>query len=617
MTNHLLHPQGQPSHINISRGLASLGRAGDSQLVHMSANEVQGLQKLAMATGGSLTRNPQTGLLEASWLENILPLVAGAALSFTGVGAPAAALMVGAADTAINKGNWKEGLAAGLGAFGGAGLAAGLAGAGAGAAGTAAAGTDASGIAGAAGTPAVVDAAGNVAGTALDTSAAGNVAGGALQSAGINSIAPVANDVAAPVATDITPATAQAASDLSPVVPTAQTITPPTLNSAAQGYYNSDQLAANSYGQNASNAYQGIKDIGTNPAGVGSSVYSSTGKIGLAGLAAPAAYQAYQNAQNNLNTPAKPFNYYTTTYNQGKANPNYGLAGQSPLSGQGYGPSVQQTYTPITYKKGGRIKHFDTGGAMPMGPPPPRPPMGGGQAQLTGASGTGLAALPNPPSAQGPQQGIAAPTPLPPLNPMQAPPSASAQNAYLANLQGQVTGKIPAPTQPKTPPAKASTTPNGAGMVFNPKTGTYTLPTPGVYTTANDDLIFGSSSDPQYTDMGTGVTTTGGFDFAGGTPYASGGMTQGLGSFSDGGQMLKGPGDGMSDDIPAHINGAQPAALADSEFVVPSDVVSHLGNGSSSAGAKKLYAMMDRVRQARTGRKAQGKQINADKFLPG
>ena len=72
----------------------------------------------------------------------------------------------------------------------------------------------------------------------------------------------------------------------------------------------------------------------------------------------------------------------------------------------------------------------------------------------------------------------------------------------------------------------------------------------------------------------------------------------------------------MSDSIPASIQGRQPARLADSEFVVPADVVSHLGNGSSDAGAKKLYAMMDRVRQARTGTKKQGKQIKAEKYLP-
>jgi hypothetical protein len=96
---------------------------------------------------------------------------------------------------------------------------------------------------------------------------------------------------------------------------------------------------------------------------------------------------------------------------------------------------------------------------------------------------------------------------------------------------------------------------------------------------------------------------------------AGGGLSH-LGGYSDGGRMLKGPGDGMSDDIPAMIGKKQPARLADGEFVVPADVVSHLGNGSTDAGAKKLYSMMDKIRKARTGRKAQGKQINPNKFIP-
>ena len=98
-------------------------------------------------------------------------------------------------------------------------------------------------------------------------------------------------------------------------------------------------------------------------------------------------------------------------------------------------------------------------------------------------------------------------------------------------------------------------------------------------------------------------------------PMAAGGMTS-LGGYSDGGRMLKGPGDGMSDDIPGVIGNKQPARLADGEFVVPADVVSHLGNGSTDAGAKRLYAMMDQVRKARTGNKKQGKQIKAQKYLP-
>jgi hypothetical protein len=87
------------------------------------------------------------------------------------------------------------------------------------------------------------------------------------------------------------------------------------------------------------------------------------------------------------------------------------------------------------------------------------------------------------------------------------------------------------------------------------------------------------------------------------TKFAMGGLTQG-------------PGDGMSDDIPTTIDNEQPAALSDGEFVVPADVVSHLGNGSTEAGSKQLYAMMDEVRKARTGSTEQGTEINAQRFMP-
>jgi hypothetical protein len=82
-------------------------------------------------------------------------------------------------------------------------------------------------------------------------------------------------------------------------------------------------------------------------------------------------------------------------------------------------------------------------------------------------------------------------------------------------------------------------------------------------------------------------------------------------------RYLQGETDGMADKIPARIGEQQPAALSHGEFVVPADVVSHLGNGNSDAGAKKLYGMMDKIRQARTGTKQQGKKINPDKFMPG
>jgi hypothetical protein len=105
------------------------------------------------------------------------------------------------------------------------------------------------------------------------------------------------------------------------------------------------------------------------------------------------------------------------------------------------------------------------------------------------------------------------------------------------------------------------------------------------------------------------------------TFYADGGPI----AFADGGIFeleaakggyLNGAGDGMSDSIPGTIEGKQPARLADGEFVIPADVVSHLGNGSSKAGSKRLYDMMHKVRKARTGNPKQGKEINPNQYMP-
>ena len=95
-------------------------------------------------------------------------------------------------------------------------------------------------------------------------------------------------------------------------------------------------------------------------------------------------------------------------------------------------------------------------------------------------------------------------------------------------------------------------------------------------------------------------------------------MGYNLGGYAAGGnpRLLRGPGDGMSDHIPATINNRQPARLADGEYVITADVVSHLGNGSTEAGARQLDAMMKRIRKGRTGTPKQGKQINPRKYLP-
>jgi len=111
-----------------------------------------------------------------------------------------------------------------------------------------------------------------------------------------------------------------------------------------------------------------------------------------------------------------------------------------------------------------------------------------------------------------------------------------------------------------------------------------------------------------------------GYNFAGQGPQQQtltvNGMAQGgLASVAPKGMYLGGSTDGMADQIPATIDNAQPAALSDGEFVIPADVVSHLGNGNSDSGAKQLYGMMDKIRKARTGTEEQGRQINPQKFL--
>lgn len=138
------------------------------------------------------------------------------------------------------------------------------------------------------------------------------------------------------------------------------------------------------------------------------------------------------------------------------------------------------------------------------------------------------------------------------------------------------------------------------GYRISPNYQPYQAPTPNPY------------YRPVYAAEGGAMES---FDDEAGKDMAHGGIAS-LGGYSDGGRMLRGPGDGMSDSIPGIIGGKQPARLADGEFVVPADVVSHLGNGSTEAGAKKLYGMMDKIREARTGKKKQAPEIKADRYLP-
>ena len=152
-------------------------------------------------------------------------------------------------------------------------------------------------------------------------------------------------------------------------------------------------------------------------------------------------------------------------------------------------------------------------------------------------------------------------------------------------------------------------------MTYTPVTSTYDPGTITKYTSytppASGDTSGNTSGNT------SGVSDTYEQDQSG---WARGGITSlprsYLGSYSDGGQLLRGPGDGVSDSIPATIANRQPARLADGEFVIPARIVSELGNGSTEAGARKLYAMMDRIKKERRKTKNIAADTKVDRFLP-
>ena len=159
-------------------------------------------------------------------------------------------------------------------------------------------------------------------------------------------------------------------------------------------------------------------------------------------------------------------------------------------------------------------------------------------------------------------------------------------------------------TQAAIPAAPATTAPRrpGSGGVtyFSPMTYTPTV----VQAAPTDDVVPKNAAQflPEVKAAGGGMM--------------SGGISA-LGGYSDGGRLLRGPGDGVSDSIPATIGGKRPARLADGEFVIPARIVSEIGNGSTEAGAKKLYAMMDRIQGARKKSiKNVAANTKADKYLP-
>lgn len=652
-------------HQHTAQGLASLGRNGDSMLVHMTPREVQGLQSLAMAHGGSLTINPKTGLPEASILGSLLPTLFGVGLNalFPGLGAVGAGLITGGLTT-MASGNLKQGLMAGLGAYGGAGLGESLFSAGA--------------TAPAASAPVSSTSYGDFPFLSAADNAASTTAAAAQQAAGP---APWGSLDAGPAAISQVPGSAQPYSSaltntLIPpsAAPAGNIVDPSVINSAPETV--GKRLTMDDTSARLGQMGQGVKNVFTDPA-TGKQFFKDNWMTIGSAFAAPAmeamkqqpflppakeaqkfANYGYKSERNpRFGQPGEPYmiqSYvpidYSTTFRAaegGMVSPNdnkmypmsnlaTGKAGfnvqSSPTANEvvgGYDARIDPFTGQQMMAAGGAVQHYLTGGAATKA----AGIMYGDQAGMGPYSDSAGAGPYSDAAEEGPytnsdmNKGLEAQF-------RKMAPSTLARYKKAKNAAMQAAAIKEEHARSSAPLDYDDTDIKMAGGGLLKQLGLeVSAPSNindlgqgfrGLISQLQDQGSFGA---PQFTYNPDNQT----YSQVGGVApryiydqtaqeykqMAAGGIAS-LPEYAAGGKLLRGAGDGMSDDIPAVIKGAKPqrAALADGEFVVPADVVSHLGNGSTEAGAKRLYSMMAKVRKARTGNPKQGKQIVAEKYMP-
>lgn len=625
--------------------LKSHGRGEDTQLVHMTPGEVRGLQQLAEQHGGSLTINPSTGLPEAGFLSNILPTIIGVGAGLATGNPFIGAAVAGGLGYAQN-GSLMGGISAGLGAWGGMNLFNSLAAAGstplttAGAvpettAGVVESAVPASGVSlttaegaspywttGQVGSQ--VGTAGSIGADAstLATQVPQAVANGAYPNFAGNAVtgATAAEDVGSQLAKEQLAASNAGLSNASmngvnSLYPSGSQVSGYTGSptSAADYLKYQKSLGMDSMGNltnTLSNAGQGVSNLLSDPTklgafakdNMGTLIGTGMGVLGAIPAAKPATPQQAQMDEYDkrlakyklsptfgATIPAQP----TPPYKDIAQYPNYVINPYSPTGAAG--GEVR------SYAEGG-IADLASGGQLANAPA--NVDFMGGDMYPQSQQQRSFYATPTqmPTSAQ---QALASYEPN--TNPLTGQPTAHMAMGGIASFSGTTGSQVQ-----ELSPSQLETL---AGIYHDSDPNTRDLDplSAAKFRTAKLNKRFGMTAlpDQQLNVRGLGDVAPHEFAAGGSTGYT-------LGSYAAGGnpRLLKGPGDGMSDNIPAVIGNKQPARLADGEFVVPADVVSHLGNGSTDAGAKHLYNMMDRVRKARTGNKQQGKQINPAKFLP-
>ena len=568
-----------------AKHLASHGRGKDTELIHMDKGEIASLQKIAMANGGSLTINPQTGLPEAGFLSAILPMVAGAGLMLIpGMQAMGAAGIVGALQTA-RTGSLKQGIMAGLGAYGGAGLAGSAGTAGASQVGVNATNQAASAAQGLEATEAARSAA-NIASGATDMSLG---QAGAANAANAANVAKYTN----PNFLDVGGTGANYLPTGNGGITVTAPTTTPTVQPAGTPQYNIDGMGLDSPTASTSttpssfkdmNASQRLEAMKSGASFENAANWAGDNKYAALGAAASVA----SGMQKDPAKPAEPDKDMGQrySYSPGTANPipepdvpTY----EDMLTKQGnYGRQQKYfspSYTPISNTAAKDLYHYAAGGPVE---------------QMSNQAAMGANTM--YPMANMATSSFATPYQSPVSTNMLAPSGdASVGMSGEPNMQGtRLAGggighsdfDVPE-NQPLGP----------LGQLLRGLRTKQEDANPGPKYTYNPD-------NQQYQQMASGGISDAGYN---------------LGGYSDGGRLLRGPGDGVSDSIPAVIGKKQPARLADGEFVVPARIVSELGNGSTEAGARKLYAMMDRIQSARkktVGKNKVAHNSRSDKYLP-
>jgi hypothetical protein len=729
---------------HLAEQVRAAGRKNDKVLVHMTPNEVNGLQALALAHGGSLTINPHTGLPEADFLDAILPmaagfllapLTAGTSLAFLGATPLASALTVGAV-SGLATGSLEKGLMAGLGAYGGAGLGAGLSGGtAASTAGKTITGAPAVGSStvSAAPTPSLfggTNIGGNVdmgfkalstptpALTPTNTLAANFQLPSNAVRASTNYMAPNAQ---AGLFSTPNPTPLANQMEFSRAVANAPVSVPTTAAAPTSSSMFSNYSMPNSFGE-----FYDKLPTGTLPALAVTGMHAmNSKKPGLGALPVgdsyerPYEYSVEQDPEAYIDDGSTRERAYfkeprfkalpirkvadgglmdepagnvermsegnvVEMQRQEDNIPRYAFGGSAAFAkAKAEEPStnVSYTYDPATmqytqtttapppstnnqmtgnplidgmfglapYMRGASMAQGGGGGVNPRA--------GGGKGSLMGLMAR-QAPTPQPTvttqtmggmSTPYVPQGMNASAPMfansnitPNINiPEQKTPEEQlglqsfyqnmekqlaakgaqimSQNMAGGGVTGYAGGGSPSNTQPdvfKEMEAQGINPFLGSIPLFMKMIGGNvpdSLMPPSMRQSQAQNYTYNPNS-LEFQNLGTGEVSNG---IAAAKGYADGGYT--LGGYSDGGRLLKGPGDGVSDSIPAVIGDRQPARLADGEFVVPARIVSELGNGSTEAGAKKLYAMMNRVQNARKKSIGKGKvavNSKAEKLLP-